>query len=121
MELNREALKTACAVIARNTMWERRPIDVESMNRLASAYERIALEHLEFVVDQDRDPNLIVRAVEYLDVHAIPPMRDDTDWFRDMLIALVDLSCPNHGGSVEYDEFYKDIEAGIAFSRAEYE
>jgi hypothetical protein len=120
-ELDPTALKNACNVIARNTKWDRRPVDVASTDILASAFEQTALGFQEFVLDQGRDPNLIVRTVEYLQVHAMPPMRDDISWFTDMLTALIELTCPNFSGSPEHEDFYRDIEEGIAQARADYE
>jgi hypothetical protein len=122
MKLNREELKAACYEVATNTMWERRPVDVASIEAVAAQFFKIAEENEEFIVGQGRDPNLIVRAVRYLNhAHAMPPMRDDTHWFYDMLQVLIELACPNTGASRELEAFYQDIEEGIAESRADYE
>ena len=122
MKLNREELKAACYEVATNTMWERRPIDVASIEAVAAQFFKIAEDHEEYVVELGRDPNLIIRAVRYLNhVHAMPPMRDDTDWFYEMLQVLVELACPNTAGSPELEAFYRDIEEGIASLRADYQ
>lgn len=119
--LDRQALWDACYEVARRTMWERRPVDAASITALAGEFARIGQEHEEFIVAHNRDPNLIVRAIEYLaGSHAIPPMRDDTRWFSDMLAALVELACPNAILSREQDQFLRDIEHGIATSRSRY-
>jgi hypothetical protein len=69
----------------------------------------------------ERDPNLIVRAVQYLALtHAIPPMRDDTSWFQDMLAVLIELACPNCGATPELEPFFRDVERGIAVSRSDF-
>lgn len=63
----------------------------------------------------DRDPNLIIRAVLYLPhTHAIPPMRDDTSWFQDMLAVSVELACPHCGTTADLKAFFGDLEEGIA-------
>ncbi len=121
MQLDREALRTACFAAARNTMWERRPIDLSSIEDVANRFLSIAEFHEEFVAGQGRDPNLIVRATEYLaHTHAIPPMSDDTSWFENMLAVLVELACPNSGGDPDLEAFYVDIEKGISVSRSDY-
>jgi len=94
---------------------------VDAIAEVAKRFFDIAIEHEEFVVGQERDPNLITRAVAYLaHTHAIPPMRDDTRWFSDMLGVLLELACPNMGVPQEFDRFYKDIEDGIANSRSDF-
>ena len=60
-------------------MWDRRPVDVDSIQAVAATFFEIAAFHEQFVTEQGRDPNLIISAVRYLNhVHAMPPMRDDT-------------------------------------------
>ena len=106
MKLGRDELKAACYQVATNTMWDRRPVDVEAIQTVAAELVKIAEFHEEFVIGQGRDPNLIIRAVGYLNyVHAMPPMRDDTRWFDDMLRVLVELACPNSVGSRELEPF----------------
>lgn len=122
MPLDRESLFNACYAVARQTKWERRPVDVEYIADLAREFLRIAEQHEEFVTGQQRDPELITRAVAYLaSVHAIPPMRDDTRWFEDMLAALIELACPNSIVGREEESFFRDIEEGIATARSRYD
>jgi hypothetical protein len=122
MDLDQNRLKAACLEIARNTMWERRPVDSAYIVTHAESLYRIAQDHKEFVFGQGRDPNLITRAVRYLGhTHAIPPMREDLHWFFDMLTALIELACPNTSATKEDEMFYRDVEAGIALARLECE
>ena len=119
MELDTDALQRACYEVAKETKWDARPVDTDDIRRLADELYRIASERAEFVAEAERDPNLVTRAVRYLaHAHAIPPMRDDTSWFREMLEALVELACPNTGMTPEIAAFFYDIETGIAVSRA---
>lgn len=121
MKLNREELKAVCYEVATNTMWAQRPVDVASIEAVSARFFKIAQEQEQFVTELDRDPNLIVRAVRYLNhAHAMPPMRDDTQWFYDMLRVLIELACPDTGASPELEAFFRDIEEGIATSRNEY-
>jgi hypothetical protein len=122
MDFDQNQLKAACLDIARNTMWERRPVDSADILAHAESLYRIAQDHKEFVIGQGRDPNLITRAVRYLGhTHAIPPMREDLQWFFDMLTALIELACPNTSATKQDEMFYRDVEAGIALARLEYE
>jgi hypothetical protein len=122
MKLNREELRAACYDVATNTMWVQRPVDVASIEAVSARFFKIAEDQEQFVTELGRDPNLIVRAVRYLNhAHAMPPMRDDTKWFYDMLQVLIDLACPNTGASPELEIFFRDIEEGIAASRSDYQ
>jgi len=122
MRLNRDELKDACYGVATNTMWDLRPVDVDEIQAVADQFFRIAEQQAQFVSEQGRDPNLVVRAVRYLNhAHAIPPMRADTRWFDDMLQVVIELACPDGAGSLELERFYRDIEEGIAISRSDYE
>ena len=73
------------------------------------------------MVENKRDPNIIVRCVEYFaQIHAIPPMRDDIGYFQDMFQVLLNLAVPESISCRESEEFYRDIEIGIEASRAGY-
>ena len=64
MRLDKTALRNACRDVARTTMWDTQPVDVGAIEKLADRFLAIALDHEEFVVGQNRDPNLITRAVQ---------------------------------------------------------
>ena len=105
--LDDEALRAACLELSKQTMW----VEVQSV---ADGYYRTAIDYFEFIEGQGRDPNMLTRAVNYLaHTHAIPPMQDDQRWFSDMMMALIELACPNAGQTAKSAEFLNDIEAGI--------
>jgi len=118
MELNTEALHAACLEVARSTLWNPRgekKSTVKEIGALAKRLHRATLAHLEFIKMQGRDPNLLVRAVRYLaHTHAIPPMRDDTGWFEDMLEVLIELACPNTGLPPRGKDFVADLRKGLS-------
>lgn len=119
MQLDVIALKDACFHLARNTMWERKPVDLADIQFHAENLYREAIQLEEFIVGQERDPNMLTRTVRYLDqTHAIPPMKNDTWWFYNMLSAIIELACPNTIQSKDSQEVFKDIEKGIAIARA---
>jgi len=119
MQLDVKALKDACFQLARNTMWERKPVDLADIQSHAENLYSEAIQLEEFIVGQERDPNMLTRAVRYLDqTHAIPPMKDDTWWFYNMLSAIIELACPNMIQSQDSQEIFKDIEEGISIARS---
>jgi hypothetical protein len=61
----------------------------------------------------------IVRAVRYLAyTHAIPPMGTNSDWFWNMLECLIELAFPITGQYPTAEPFLRDLERGIAATRA---
>ena len=122
MKLNRDELKDACFAVAASRLWFRSPEDVERIQAMADIFFKTALDHEEFIVEQGRDPNLIVRAVRYLDhIFATPPANEEKRWFYEQMHLLIELACPNTGSSRDQELFYQDIEAGIAEARADYD
>ena len=117
MKLSQRSLMTACYEVASRTMSARRPVDVASIEAVAKQFFKIAEEYQDFVTEQGRDPTLIDRGVRYLaDKHAIPPIRDNTQWFSDVFEVLIELACPNTGATQNSNEFIRDVEDGIAVS-----
>ena len=118
MELNIEALHAACLGIARETLWKskgEKKRTVKEIEAHAAKLQVIALSHLEFIAEQGRDPNILVRAVRYLaHTHAIPPMRVDTGWFTNMLEVLIELACPNTHLPPKGKDFVADLRKGLS-------
>lgn len=122
MGLDEQTLRAACYEAARATMWARKPIDVREIEELAETFEKIARSHSEQIAEQGRDPNILVRAVQYLaGTHAVAPMGKDTSWFGDMLEALLELACPTATLDEKTGLFLKDVEEGIARAQSEVE
>ena len=121
MQLDRNALNTACFSLAKCSKWERRPVDVVSIETLAKLLADIAGHHAEYLQGQKRDPNIVVRAIRYIEHHHSYPRGDRTDWFSDVLETLVELACPNTGATPESEAFYRDVEEGIREARADFE
>ncbi|MGA7828188.1 MAG: hypothetical protein WCA04_11035 [Geobacteraceae bacterium] len=118
MDLNHAELHAACYLAAQKSMMDARPTDVQRIQKLADTFYGFSLEHISRVVKQDRDPNIVVRAVKYLaDTHAIQPMHDSIEWFFFMLRALLELACPERLKNSDSLDFYTDIEEGMAIAR----
>ncbi len=121
MNLKVDELKAACYAVARATLLEQKPIDASLLERHADLLFTFASNYRDFFSAEGRDPNLVTRAVLYLaEVHAMPAMQDDATWFIHMLMALLELACPNIVASRAQESFYKDVEEGIAISRSSY-
>ncbi len=119
MKLDLPKLKRACFNVAQNTMYETKHVDVTSIESVANEFFEIAKGYEEFVVGLDRDPNLITRAVNYLAyAHTMPPMRNNTRWFSDMLTVIIEMACPDVVVMEEGMPFYRDIEKGIEVARS---
>ncbi|MBI3699427.1 MAG: hypothetical protein HY242_03140 [Afipia sp.] len=108
-------LAQACFELARATKWARKPVDTESISKLATDLADIAKG--EICEPLGIDLPIITRAVRYLNnVHAIPPMDDDTGWFYDMLRVVLDIARPNTSVAAEDKEFLRDMLEGIGKS-----
>ncbi|NMC72812.1 MAG: hypothetical protein GYA56_00350 [Geobacteraceae bacterium] len=118
MDLDHKALKAACFDVARKTLEDARPTDVERIRRLADTFYHCALEHMGRIRNQQREPDILVRAVAYLArTHAISQMHDSTEWFFFMLRALVEIACPEKDLEDVSIEFLADLESGIRQAR----
>lgn len=120
--LDRDRLRLACREVARNIESRRGPVSDAVASAFAEVLIEEALFYEEYLLGQDRDPNVSTSAINYLaHVHAIPPMGVDVSWFRDSLAVLIELACPNAAGSRQDEQLYKEIERGIQLARDDYE
>ena len=63
------------------------------------------------------DIPLVTRAVNYLEqAHAIPPMGEDTEWFSNMLYAVIEIARPHSSLSGEGRLFLRDMLHGVCRS-----
>ena len=114
MDLEYDRLKSACFDYAKAVMWDRRPTDVSNIQAFADKVYKSALNNVEFIQGQARDPNMLTECVRYLALkHAIPPSRDDIRFFENALEVLVELACPNQIVTAEQRRFFQEIRRGI--------
>ena len=119
--LDRDRLKLACLEVARNIAWRGGPVNDVLATSFAELLADEASFHEDFLIGQDRDPNIITWAVSYLaHAHAMPPSGADIGWFREGLAVLIELACPNTAGRIEDERLYREIEQGIQWSRDDY-
>lgn len=121
MVLDRKALHEACLDVARSIHWKKKLTDEILIDVSSKRYFDAALHYEDFIIGQERDPNIIVRAIKYIaNKHAIPPMKHDLDEFSTALEVLIELACPNTGTEPEQEQFFQDIEEGLQDARRDY-
>jgi hypothetical protein len=117
--LDETALRAAAFEVARNALWRRGPVDVGAIEELTERIVSDALGHEPYVTGRDRDPNLIVHALNFVAAcGAFPPMGASA-WYSDVLLVLIELACPNAAGRPAMEPFFQEVEKGIAESRAD--
>lgn len=116
-ELQRGTLNDACLRLAKRVLWTGNETSTDIAETLAIKFEEVALFHVDFIERQQRDPNILTRAINYLaEAHAIPAMGTDLRWLREMLACLVELAVPDSILTVQGSEFLKDIQTGVTQS-----
>ena len=120
MELHESMLRIACFKLARNRLWQMRLIDAEEVECLADSFYEIAINHIELIGTKNRDPNLLIRAVRFLElIDGNSLTEDDAQWFQQSLSMLIELACPSIRHTDESCEFLEDLESGIVEARLE--
>ncbi|MEJ1385795.1 MAG: hypothetical protein RPV21_15710 [Candidatus Sedimenticola sp. (ex Thyasira tokunagai)] len=115
MDKDKAKLKEACYLVARTTMWDRKPVDTDDIESHAEKLFKEALLQYDLVSELGGSIPMVTRAVHYLEqAHAIPPMKNDIYWFSDALRTLLEVACPNSGLKGQAREFLLDMENGIS-------
>jgi hypothetical protein len=118
--LQESLLQVACFNAAKNAIVHMKPTDASAIECLAASFYEVAINHLGLIASKNRDPNVLVRAIDYLShVHGIPPMEDATLWFQQSLTVLVELAVPSMRHTDESIGFLADVEQGVIESRAD--
>lgn len=117
-----DKIRGACFEISINLMWEKEALTTEKidahLDELQTMTEKlvdISKFYLENIESLDGNEDILIRAIKYIDqVHAIPPLRGNFNWFDYTLGALVELACPNVRITKSNLDFMNDLEKGIA-------
>jgi hypothetical protein len=105
-------LERACLDLALQIKIVDEPISSDDARGLAERFTAIALDQVHEQLGIDRP--LVSKAVHYLtQVHAIPPMGEDTRWFSEMLRAVLEIARPNAVVGDDNKEFLRDLREGI--------
>jgi hypothetical protein len=109
---NTEEVAEACLELALNIKMIDKPITSHEARDLAREFAQIATGFESDKLDIDRP--LLARAIRYLaHVHAMPPMGDNTEWFTNMLTAVIEVARPNTAVDGEAKLFLRDMLHGI--------
>lgn len=121
--LDEGALREACLDLARVVLAAGQPqVSSDILETLADRFFREVADFAPGVARAGRDPNLLTRAVHYLnDAHALPLMGTDMEWFRQALVCLVDLAVPGIALSEKGGAFLRDLQLGIEQSLGDLE
>ena len=115
LEKELEKLKAACFKLAQTTHWDMKPVDVDLIQDFSNKLYDEALEQYELVKGLGASIPLVTRAIFYIEqAHAIPPIKDDIQWFSQSLRVLLEVSCPNAGLDGEAKEYLLDMIKGIS-------
>ena len=107
-----ENLKLACFKLAKDTMWQKGPVDTDLITTHADNLFKIASDDIQLYPGCSIE--ITTRAIDYLrQVHAIPPMENDTIWFQNMLHVILTIACPNQRLEGDGREFLRDLLYGI--------
>ena len=109
-----EALYQACFALARITHWKTEPVAVSQIESFAQKLLAEALSQVASIETLGGSEEQVVRAVRYIEqAHAIPPIGDNIDWFRDTLQALMEIVFPNTELDGAALDFLFDLQSGI--------
>jgi len=113
--LDEGALRDACLELARVVLAAgHSQVSNDILETLADRFYREVVDFAPGIARAGRDPNLLTRAVYYLnDAHALPLMGTDMEWFRQALVCLVELAVPGIALSDKGGAFLHDVQLGI--------
>jgi len=84
----------------------------DDREELAQKLFIVAKKQLDYI-GADRDPGIVLRAVSYMRVHAIPPNQMSTAWFQHGLATLMVLACPFYNVAPDGEPFFEDLRRGL--------
>lgn len=120
MHLRNNELDEACAQLARILLARQNSVSNDILDTVTTRLLQDAAQHADYVQQLGRDPNMVTRAIHYLnDTHAHPDLGSDTAWFRPMLACLLELASPSLALSGAGAGFLLDVEEGVAQSIAD--
>jgi hypothetical protein len=116
--VDKEELAKACREVARVTLWQTpQPytpadiIDTTQIENTLRGYQSEAEHQAMLITESGGDPNVVTRAVKYIaHEYAMPPVKDDVEWFRHTLDVLCQLIYPTAAPSEDGVLFMADVE-----------
>ena len=115
MDKEQEKLKEACFLVARTTMWERKPVDTSSIQAHADRLFKEAMMEYDLVSELGGTIPMTTRAVHYINqAQAMPPIGENVLWFSTVFGVLLEVAFPNSGLKGQAREFLLDMQNGIS-------
>jgi hypothetical protein len=111
--LNLAALREACLLLARRVLLERSEGPSDRAQELAADFEDLVQENLLEQLAPGRDPNLIIRVVQFLaQSDSATPFEPYDQWFFGVALTLMELACPSAEMATACAGLYADIATG---------
>lgn len=107
-------IENACLEVARTNMWDNKPVDTDPMISFQRQMSKVGAEALEHFASLGATEQDISDAIHYIaQVFALPPIRDNLDWFKEVLFTILEIAFPNGGVSDEAARFAAKLIVGL--------
>ena len=107
-------------MLAEDLMWdkdsapiERLPEDISELNEMTNKFIEIANQNYYQVEGLPDGDEILIGAIRYLNVQAIPPLRGNNAWFANSLSTLLEICNPNSIVRSEGIPFLLSLQKGI--------
>ncbi|MES2331344.1 MAG: hypothetical protein V4539_17200 [Bacteroidota bacterium] len=121
MQFNNETIREACFELVSELMWEKDRLDTErlgdfmdELSEMTDVFTNEAIGLLDLLGDDPLKEEIMTRAIWYLhDIHALPPLRGNIEWFKHGIMVLVEIVRPQSGVRKSNGVFLDWMAAGI--------
>ena len=118
--MDENKLLEVCFMLAEDLMWdkdsasiERLPEDISELNEMTNKFIEIANQNYYQVQRLPDGDEILIGAIRYLNVQAIPPLRGNYAWFANSLSTLLEICNPNSIVRSEGIPFLLSLQKGI--------
>lgn len=118
--MDENKLLEVCFMLAEDLMWdkdsapiERLPEDISELNEMTNKFIEIANQNYYQVEGLPDGDDILIGAIRYLNVQAIPPLRGNYAWFANSLSTLLEICNPNSIVRSEGIPFLFSLQKGI--------
>lgn len=107
-------IRTACLEVAKTNMWDNKLTDAAPMIAFIGSMSAVGVEAVHNYRNLGASEQDVADAIHYIaQVYALPPIRDDIRWFKEVLDTLLQIAFPNGGVGDEGARFAKRLITGI--------
>lgn len=118
--MDENKLLEVCFMLAEDLMWdkdsapiERLPEDISELNEMTNKFIEIANQNYYQVEGLPDGDEILIGAIRYLNVQAIPALRGNYAWFANSLSTLLEICNPNSIVRSEGIPFLLSLQKGI--------